>query len=226
MVYIYVLELEYSKYYIGKTNDPKRRLLEHCNSEGSAWTKLYKPIRIKQIIQDCSSFDEDKYTLEYMSLYGIENVRGGSFCSVELTNEDKIVLQRMIRGSLDKCFKCGNEGHFASDCKLNKKPPVKPYTKVELYSKNKTINNIRGINSRNNYRYTSRTNSPLTIHSRNSSPPPTHPTNITNIVNKILVPPLIKIKEPFIPELIKIDNPELFNIKFKHQFIPELIKMW
>ena len=25
----------------------------------------------------------------------------------------------MIRGSLDKCFKCGKEGHFSSQCKSN-----------------------------------------------------------------------------------------------------------
>jgi hypothetical protein len=128
MVFIYVLQLEDNsggyKYYIGKTNNPNRRLLEHCNSEGSSWTKMYKPIKVVTIIQDCSHFDEDKYTLEYMSIHGIDNVRGGSFCSVFLSLDVKIMIERMIRGSTDKCFKCGKSGHFSSNCdtKERKKP--------------------------------------------------------------------------------------------------------
>ena len=35
MVFIYVLELENKKYYIGKTNNPKFRLDQHFNLNGS-----------------------------------------------------------------------------------------------------------------------------------------------------------------------------------------------
>lgn len=41
MVTIYVLELESSKYYIGKTKNSKFRLDQHFNANGSIWTQNY-----------------------------------------------------------------------------------------------------------------------------------------------------------------------------------------
>ena len=45
MVFIYILQLQLNKYYVGKTNNPKIRLNNHFKSCGSAWTKKYKPIK-------------------------------------------------------------------------------------------------------------------------------------------------------------------------------------
>jgi hypothetical protein len=90
MVYIYVLKLENNKYYIGKTENPKIRLENHFSSNGSEWTKLYKPIKIIEIIPNCDNYDEDKYTKIYMDKYGIDNVRGGSYVQIEL-NEDNFL---------------------------------------------------------------------------------------------------------------------------------------
>ena len=42
MVFIYILRLEQGEYYVGKTANPDFRIESHFNSEGSAWTKLYK----------------------------------------------------------------------------------------------------------------------------------------------------------------------------------------
>ena len=116
MVYIYVLKLKYNKYYIGKTENPKFRLASHFNSNGSSWTKKYKPIQIIELVPDCDNFDEDKYTLKYMKKYGIYNVRGGSFCKEVLSSENITTIQKMINGSEDKCYKCGESGHFATNC--------------------------------------------------------------------------------------------------------------
>ena len=46
MVFIYTLQLEKGKYYVGKTNNPQFRLESHFNSNGSEWTKLYKPLKV------------------------------------------------------------------------------------------------------------------------------------------------------------------------------------
>jgi hypothetical protein len=116
MVFIYTLQLEQEKYYIGKTNNPQFRLDSHFNSNGSEWTKKYKPVKVIDIIPNCDDYDEDKYTIKYMEKYGINNVRGGSFCEIKLREENKKTIKRMITGTTDKCFICGEKGHFAKEC--------------------------------------------------------------------------------------------------------------
>ena len=117
MVYIYVLELVDNKYYIGKTDNPQFRLESHFNSNGAALTKKYKPINIIELIPNCDDYDEDKYTLKYMEKYGINNVRGGSFVSINLDNNTIEFLNKMSNGTNNKCFNCGEIGHFIKDCK-------------------------------------------------------------------------------------------------------------
>ena len=116
MVFIYALQLQEGKYYVGKTNNPQFRLDAHFNSNGSSWTKKYKPIKLFELIPNCDNFDEDKYTLKYMEKYGINNVRGGTFCEVKLSEENKNTIKKMLDGSTDKCYICGEKGHFARNC--------------------------------------------------------------------------------------------------------------
>ena len=116
MVFIYVLKLEENKYYIGKTNNPAFRLDSHFSSNGSQWTKKYRPIRLMKMISNCDDYDEDKITKQFMDKYGIDNVRGGSFTTITLNENTKELLKQMNKGTNDKCFKCGKKGHFANNC--------------------------------------------------------------------------------------------------------------
>ena len=120
MVYIYILKLKNNKYYVGKTSRrPSDRLTEHFENNGSGWTRIHKPVKIMEIIPNCDEEDEDKYTIKYMKKYGIDNVRGGSFCQITLSSDTNNTLNRMIRGSSDKCYLCGESGHFIGDCPFN-----------------------------------------------------------------------------------------------------------
>ncbi len=118
-VNIYVLLLNKDKYYVGRSSSliTDSRILDHFSSHGSQWTRIYKPIEVIKIYQNCSPFDEDRYTKEYMSIYGIDNVRGGTYCRVILDKIEIACLEREIRGASDSCYFCGQKNHFVKDCK-------------------------------------------------------------------------------------------------------------
>ncbi len=116
MIFVYILKLKNKKYYVGKTTNPKFRIQTHFDKSGSAWTKKYKPLSIVEIISGCDDFDEDKYTLIYMGKYGINNVRGGSFCEIKLSKTNLAIIHKMLTGSMNKCYNCGSSDHFANKC--------------------------------------------------------------------------------------------------------------
>jgi predicted GIY-YIG superfamily endonuclease len=113
---IYVLLLQEGKYYVGKSQNIKKRIQEHSSGLGSEWTKLYKPIKVIEIIKNVSPFEEDKKTKEYMAKYGIENVRGGTYTSIEFEEGVEEFIQKEIWSATDKCTLCGRSGHFVKDC--------------------------------------------------------------------------------------------------------------
>lgn len=113
---IYVLRLEGGRYYIGKSNNVMNRYEQHIKGSGPAWTRKYKPISLEKTIVNVSSFEEDKVTKEYMSKYGINKVRGGSYVEVELSDFHTDALKMEIWAAKDLCIQCGRRGHFVKDC--------------------------------------------------------------------------------------------------------------
>jgi predicted GIY-YIG superfamily endonuclease len=114
---IYVLECEDGKYYVGKTNRLlEERITEHFEQEGSEWTKLYKPVRVKEAIVNADNYDEDKYTIKYMKEYGIWNVRGGTFSKPYLPYHQLQTLKEAICNASNMCFRCYRIGHFMTKC--------------------------------------------------------------------------------------------------------------
>ena len=113
---IYILKLKDNNYYVGKTKDVNKRFQEHISGNGSSWTKKHEPKEIIKVINDCSSFEEDKQVKELMSIYGIDKVRGGTYTKIDLTKEEKDILQKEIWAAKDLCTRCGNSNHFVKDC--------------------------------------------------------------------------------------------------------------
>jgi len=92
---IYVLLLEKDKFYVGHTNRTDgERFKEHFAGCGSKWTQLYKPVQVIEW-REGTLMDENKVTLEYMEKYGWWNVRGGSFCNVEMTKPPKALMPEL-----------------------------------------------------------------------------------------------------------------------------------
>lgn len=117
---VYVLRLSSGKYYVGKTDNVERRFQQHLNGSGSSWTRKYRPIAIEKTILNASPFEEDKVTKEYMNKHGIDNVRGGSYVELELSEFHMDALKMEIWAAKDLCTQCGRSGHFVKDCYAKK----------------------------------------------------------------------------------------------------------
>lgn len=121
---IYVLRLESEKYYVGSlflTSENLEvvehpRILKHFHGLGAEWTKLHVPIEVIQIITPADEFEEDKQTKIYMDKYGIDNVRGGSYCEINLSNNQIYCLKKEIATAKGLCFRCNQAGHLAKTC--------------------------------------------------------------------------------------------------------------
>jgi hypothetical protein len=114
---VYILELQDNKYYVGKSRSVQDRFKQHTDGLASAWTKRYPPLRVMEVYKDVSLFDEDKYTKETMYRFGIENVRGGSYVTITLTEDQLSLLEKEIKFACDLCIRCGKAGHFIKNCK-------------------------------------------------------------------------------------------------------------
>lgn len=113
---LYVLSLREGKYYVGVTSNLPARLRDHFNGEGAVWTTKYLPVAVVYLGPVTGPMSEDALTESYMLEYGIENVRGGSYSSIELTPAEREVLRKKFCTATGTCFRCDKLGHFARDC--------------------------------------------------------------------------------------------------------------
>ena len=131
MEQLYVLQLENGKYYVGKSKDAMKRFDEHKSGSGSAWTSKYKPVRMIEVRDLKDHHDENNVTKDLMKKHGINNVRGGSYTQVNLSEDVESVLQKEMMGNADVCYKCNLAGHFANQCPITVRGTKIPSKKQE-----------------------------------------------------------------------------------------------
>lgn len=149
MLNVYALKLKSHKFYIGSTKKSvHERFEEHTTGIGSEWTNLYQPLAILEILENADRFDEDKLTKKYMNLYGIDNVRGGSYTAINLPDFQLKALEMELSTSKNRCFKCLQVGHYANNCaklishkSTNHNYPVNSYHRKQGYQINNYYSN-------------------------------------------------------------------------------------
>ena len=94
---IYILGLEDEKYFVGTTTNSYFTLKSYLNNNKAAWTQKYKPLRVTRFIEDCYDYEEDIVTLNLMKIYGIANVRGGSYINVNLDKATLDIIKEKIK---------------------------------------------------------------------------------------------------------------------------------
>ena len=119
-IYIYVLKCKGGKYYVGRSKNILKRLIEHYNGAGSSYTSKYKAISVERIIENASIYDEDRYVKEYMYMFGIDNVRGGTYVHDDLSNIQKQFIITEIFAANDLCTRCGSADHYAKSCTVSR----------------------------------------------------------------------------------------------------------
>ena len=91
MEHIYLIKLVDDKYYVIKTSN----IVDYIRSPSDAWCIKYKPVSIEQTIANANQ-NINLLTIHFMSQYGIDRVRGGCFCHMELTDEDAAVIHKIM----------------------------------------------------------------------------------------------------------------------------------
>lgn len=118
---LYILRLEDNCWYVGTTKNLERRFQQHTSGKGSEWTKLHKPLKLQKTMECDSVFHEDNITKELMMEFGIENVRGGSYCQIVLEKDQIQTLKREFATAKGNCIVCFKAGHFSKDCPKKKR---------------------------------------------------------------------------------------------------------
>lgn len=104
--FTYALLLEEGKIYVGETDNIYQRLLEHMTMSNSSamWVRKHGPVRrVLEITSNAPEGAEEERTLEYMSTFGWENVRGSGWCRKRMLGPPA-KLETYVRGEMKHAF--------------------------------------------------------------------------------------------------------------------------
>ncbi len=106
--YVYVLALRDDKFYVGITTDIHKRIKDHSEGkgDGAEWTRKHPLILDLDNMNPIEKFgpyptkdaalrEENYYTVKYMEMKDIDNVRGGDFANIKLSEEQKKKIENL-----------------------------------------------------------------------------------------------------------------------------------
>jgi predicted GIY-YIG superfamily endonuclease len=130
MEYIYILECQQNKYFIGKTYNIQIEYNEHLDGTFCNLTNEFKPLSIHCILDINTNININIVIAKYILKYGKENIY---FIDEPYINKKDI---KNILKSKDKSCICNKSDHWINKCNLN--------TKDEYWGKiiSKVFNNI------------------------------------------------------------------------------------
>ncbi|GMH87486.1 hypothetical protein TrVE_jg11593 [Triparma verrucosa] len=131
---LYVLNLKRGFKYVGSTTNIDQRLKQHQDGKATKWTSLHETINLSETRQlppsmsnEEARLQEDYLVKKLMLAHGIEKVRGGCYSSVTLPDCQIKALRQILNHAKDRCYNCGETGHFAADCPNVDNAPMKKY---------------------------------------------------------------------------------------------------
>ena len=104
--FTYTLLLRDGNVYVGSTDNVYVRLLDHylMTSSSSVWVREHGPVqRVLEIVEDSTADDEKYKTLEYMSMFGWERVRGAGWCRSQMRSAPA-ALDTFVRDRADFAY--------------------------------------------------------------------------------------------------------------------------
>jgi hypothetical protein len=115
---VYVIRLDNNKFYVGESINPNKRIKDHFNGRGSAWTKINKPLRsIDPLTPSQGHLWELTETLRQMNIHGMDNVRGSLFTNPNpFTTSERVMAAQLYCELNSYCRRCGEPNHFMSQC--------------------------------------------------------------------------------------------------------------
>ena len=106
MFNIFVLKCMQHTYYIGLTDN--NLFTKQDYKENNEWTTQFTPIFLHKLFLNKTEQDLHNITINYMSIYGIDNVRTAKYNKYILSDNDLIILNYDINkkyNEFDKIWK-------------------------------------------------------------------------------------------------------------------------
>lgn len=102
MSLLFIIKCQQEKYYLGLSNSFVSIFFTHYeNHNNISWLNIYKPIQIVHIEHFFNFNKLNNSVIYYMFVYGIENVRGGSYTNINLSNQQYIEITQKIQNCVN-----------------------------------------------------------------------------------------------------------------------------